>query len=929
MTENSENTVVLNKEPCGTLNDDGCLQIFPYFDGPSVSLCMKCKKFQNAETEEQRTRIRQSCEGCGLCSSQLAEPFCGRCKRRDREAKGLPDPHADAAAARLNLLQKRMGNPNPPSELEAIRTAKSGGHFTVHVFYTTKGVVNKNIGNHSFNLPMDMHLDDVLARAVAHADLEWTADSAHPLSLNVKDCSLRFKGNMSIEPEALSGTLRGLYNFYIGRPDKIHVIANKRLGLAKGTYLAFECSINVQRNILWLMSVKYNQRVVELKARYAEDDDGGSLVSNKRRSNDSSSGEPTKRRRGTGTLSSNVRFANNLGALGYGAPPLAPAKCVEVTFKHFAATVTEEQADMSEISAEQEGRIEVNPLILSISDRGKSKNVYKDKMFAAKKFFDTSNKPNADGTVVVSKRDNDVGLAHDLYRLVRMQMFRSKYMERAAIMNFGEISNFEVSSVFLITIQSALPVLEHDPAGGWGVDQTKGRLANKGIFVARDDLCEILHDHFLEEFDSRVAGRKRAEQHHTPLEAFGPWHQEHSDGHEKLAQISGQPFCTRFFYCPTSGIPMLLSIIIWIWLKTVDGSEVNEMHKVHERLRREAAPFGVQQSSTKNTPIKSFWRWLRDGDGHSVKLILQNGSASGIFLPNDAVHMAVFYWLWVPIIQDGLDTYRAYWNNHKIHKSAMKINPSGSCPINMFTNPASTVAELRVAYGGEEARSKAYRWVSEEFKFNTDVIYYNLGAPERSLSNGWNIFKLMVAKIEELWVTGVDVGLEIIRPAFPPGLLPPRRNRAARAACTFRGPLYLRRGVPLLNKPLSATYHVIDHPTSMDAVARMVQVAEASTSLLVEFSMATSVLALAAKAALPTFHGTASRAAAKLVALREEYPLGARGLRLQALGLRRHGRRMSLFPGSFKGGLGVQHVTIRQTHEVRHPFLLAYMVICY
>lgn len=72
-----------------------------------------------------------------------------------------------------------------------------------------------------------------------------------------------------------------------------------------------------------------------------------------------------------------MRFANNLGALGYGAPPLAPAKCVEVTFKHFAATVTEEQADMSEISAEQEGRIEVNPLILSISDRGKSKNVYK------------------------------------------------------------------------------------------------------------------------------------------------------------------------------------------------------------------------------------------------------------------------------------------------------------------------------------------------------------------------------------------------------------------------------------------------------------------------------------------------------------------------------------------------------------------------
>ncbi|KAJ7037361.1 hypothetical protein C8F04DRAFT_1256935 [Mycena alexandri] len=360
--------------------------------------------------------------------------------------------------------------------------------------------------------------------------------------------------------------------------------------------------------------------------------------------------------------------------------------------------------------------------------------------------------------------------------------------------------------------QLVVDAKEDDPAGGWGVDQTKGRLANKGILVARDDLREILHDHFPEEFDARVAGRKRAEQHRTPLEAFGPWHQEHSDGHEKLAQQGlrmGDGIHLPIYASKDQWSAFLHSLIllpnvrnsnaivhhyldlvedrgykISIQLVTDQGSEVNEMHKVHERLRREAAPlyqppefpFGVKQSSTKNTPIESFWRWLRDGDGHSVKLILQNGSASGIFLPNDAVHMAVFYWLWVPIIQDGLDTYRAYWNNHKIRKSAMKINPSGSCPINMFTNPASvnvaakqcyinvnpkTVAELRIAYGGEEGRSKAYRWVSEEFKFNADAIYYNLGAPERSLSNGWNVFKLMVAKIEELRATGADVGLEM------------------------------------------------------------------------------------------------------------------------------------------------------------------------
>ncbi|KAJ7825220.1 hypothetical protein B0H14DRAFT_3468713 [Mycena olivaceomarginata] len=314
----TENTVVLNKEPCGTLNDDGCLQIFPYFDGPSGSLCM------NAPASDNLSSRARAVASAALNSQSHSVVAASVVTVRPKDClilKLMLPLHVSTFFTRGWPITNNtvIGPTTSAAELEAIRTAKSGGHFTVHVFYTTKGVVNKNIGNHSFNLPMDMHLDDVLARAVAHADLEWTADSTHPLSLKVKDCSLHFKGNMSIEPEALSGTLRGLYNFYIGRPDKIHVTANNRLGLAKGTYLAFECSINVQH----------------LKARYAEDDDGGSLVSNKRRSNNSSSGEPTKRRRGTGTLSSNVRFANNLGALGYGAPQ----RIHRLTFQHLRFAV--------------------------------------------------------------------------------------------------------------------------------------------------------------------------------------------------------------------------------------------------------------------------------------------------------------------------------------------------------------------------------------------------------------------------------------------------------------------------------------------------------------------------------------------------------------------------------------------------------------
>ncbi|KAJ7769294.1 hypothetical protein B0H16DRAFT_1452498 [Mycena metata] len=367
--------------------------------------------------------------GCGLCSTQLTESFCGRCKCLDCESKGLPDPHAENAAAR------RMGNPNPPNpssstpptgplqpitnnpvigpttsaaELEAIRNAKtSGGCFTVHFFYTTKGVVNKSIGNHTFNHSMEMSLDSVLKKAVDHADVDWIVDPAHPLSLKVEDCSLHFHNNVSIEPEALFLTLRGLYNFYINRPDEIHVTAANRLGLANGTYLTFECSINIKC---------YHQHVLRMKAQLYSEEDSESLVL----------GTSGKR-----SLSSNVRMKNNLGALGYGTPLAIPAKCVEVTFKHYTAQVHEEEAEVTQVSINEDGRIEVDSLILLISDR-----IFQfyigDNVFAAKRFFDTGNKPNADGTIVVSKRNNPVGLTQDLMRLAHMEMFRCKFMESSA-----------------------------------------------------------------------------------------------------------------------------------------------------------------------------------------------------------------------------------------------------------------------------------------------------------------------------------------------------------------------------------------------------------------------------------------------------------------------------------------------------------------
>ncbi|KAK7015628.1 hypothetical protein R3P38DRAFT_2543252 [Favolaschia claudopus] len=94
--------------------------------------------------------------------------------------------------------------------------------------------------------------------------------------------------------------------------------------------------------------------------------------------------------------------------------------------------------------------------------------------------------------------------------------------------------------------QHVVDIKENDFLGLWGVDQVRGRLAIEGIFVTRSfpPLIPLhsratrtaLHDNFDDEFDQRFVGNKKSKKHRTHLFALGPWHQEHSDGHEKLGE---------------------------------------------------------------------------------------------------------------------------------------------------------------------------------------------------------------------------------------------------------------------------------------------------------------------------------------------------------------------------------------------------------
>lgn len=55
-------------------------------------------------------------------------------------------------------------------------------------------------------------------------------------------------------------------------------------------------------------------------------------------------------------------------------------------------------------------------------------------------------------------------------------------------------------------------------------------------FISRTELQTILHDEFDHEFEQCFVRKQREKSKHAALFALGPWHQEHSDGHEKLSE---------------------------------------------------------------------------------------------------------------------------------------------------------------------------------------------------------------------------------------------------------------------------------------------------------------------------------------------------------------------------------------------------------
>ncbi|KAJ7837692.1 kinase-like domain-containing protein [Mycena leptocephala] len=452
-----------NTVPCGGYDNvhEGCQEIFPRAT-PS-NLCQKCKKVRDASTpalREELMRVLKSCEGCGVCGTNLSNASCGTCRRKDAMEGGGEDPLLLGKQQRLEKLQKSIGMSGRPgalhdvsnqtfglttpvSELEALRGANQKGSWTIFATPRREKALDKSMGN------VTKGFTDVLVTIVQQFNLEWVAMPDHVLDLQAKDCSLRFTGNIAIEPEAMAMTVQDMYTFYQKLPHR-HLVVETKLKLPKGTSMSFELAISEKK-------ASYNRRAFALSG-----DDVDSILGsgNKRKSSQQHTGSNGKRAK-TGLLTSTFNNDDDLSALT-NKPETFKVKFETVTCEPRG---NEGGQSLSKNSDLRTGEIEVKPLILSLRDRGKSKDVHKlridgDKqIYVAKKLIDIGQGRAAEVSHTTAR---DL-LGRDLVRLTRMGSFRDEFFKFASEKGINELADFVISKGFIILVMAAEEEDEAEP----------------------------------------------------------------------------------------------------------------------------------------------------------------------------------------------------------------------------------------------------------------------------------------------------------------------------------------------------------------------------------------------------------------------------------------------------------------------------------
>lgn len=178
--------------------------------------------------------------------------------------------------------------------------------------------------------------------------------------------------------------------------------------------------------------------------------------------------------------------------------------------------------------------------------------------------------------------------------------------------------------------------------------------------------------------------------------------------------------------------------------------------------------------SVHNISIERAWLRLRLDFGNNAILEYEKGASSGIFNPDNALHLYVCFllfhfisihfeiisqlsqWLWSNVLQRELDNFMVKRNGHKMRKDNQKAGPSNCSRNDVFSMPESfglvnkllplddnqlkIVSEIKEAMGGDALLDFVPPAQSAQF----EAAYNSLGIVELTMENAWHVFEALL-----------------------------------------------------------------------------------------------------------------------------------------------------------------------------------------
>ncbi|KAI0312081.1 hypothetical protein OF83DRAFT_691512 [Amylostereum chailletii] len=334
--------------------------------------------------------------------------------------------------------------------------------------------------------------------------------------------------------------------------------------------------------------------------------------------------------------------------------------------------------------------------------------------------------------------------------------------------------------------QLVLLQMADDPNGRRGTGAIQAKLAIQGTPLPRRVIRAVLLANDPDGVALRYPGKKPTPIPRGHLNVIGPMFEIHCDGHDKLGALAlqmggvaipmyaykdGASSGVLYFRCiPNNRKPEVVDHTFadlveqlgatGMQITTDHGTEIGGIKAMQTSLRMTYAPDicmdeyppHMAMKSVHNTPIESMWHWFLHHNGRNLKDLITLGQASGIFHSGDELHVKLFYCIWPTAVQAELDKFVFFWNSHKIRPQAEKKMPSGTTPRDIFTSPQTYGMERAGIPVPREAiqamrdtfpltREEAYQWVEPEFSDLVLEAWDEIGAPELTMFNGWDIFQ--------------------------------------------------------------------------------------------------------------------------------------------------------------------------------------------